>query len=147
MRHGDRCATECRRCPVGEPSLYVNPTEQQYLTDPVAREDGGTPNIIGAIRAGLVFQLKEAVGTDLIQVREEAFWRRAKTSWSADPNIVLLGDNEADRLSIVSFLLRHGPRYLHYNFVVAVLNDLLGIQARGGCSCAGQRCTPLPVRA
>ncbi|EER03251.1 hypothetical protein Pmar_PMAR015139, partial [Perkinsus marinus ATCC 50983] len=27
--------------------------------------------------------------------------------------------------------------YLHYNFVAAVLNDLFGIQARGGCACAG----------
>ena len=31
----------------------------------------------------------------------------------------------------------HGGRYLHHNFVVALLNDLFGIQARGGCSCAG----------
>ena len=30
-----------------------------------------------------------------------------------------------------------GERYLHHNFVVALLNDLLGVQARGGCSCAG----------
>ena len=27
--------------------------------------------------------------------------------------------------------------YLHHNFVVALLNDLFGIQTRGGCSCAG----------
>jgi hypothetical protein len=33
--------------------------------------------------------------------------------------------------------IRHGPGFLHWNFVVAVLNDLFGIQARGGCSCAG----------
>jgi hypothetical protein len=35
--------------------------------------------------------------------------------------------------------VRHGAgrRYLHHNFVVALLNDLLGIQSRGGCSCAG----------
>jgi selenocysteine lyase/cysteine desulfurase len=26
---------------------------------------------------------------------------------------------------------------LHHNFVVALLNDLFGIQSRGGCSCAG----------
>jgi len=26
---------------------------------------------------------------------------------------------------------------LHYNFVVAILNDVYGIQGRGGCSCAG----------
>jgi len=37
----------------------------------------------------------------------------------------------------VSFVVRRGPRYLHHNFVVALLNDLFGIQSRGGCSCAG----------
>jgi hypothetical protein len=26
---------------------------------------------------------------------------------------------------------------LHYNFVIALLNDIYGIQGRGGCSCAG----------
>ena len=34
-------------------------------------------------------------------------------------------------------MIRHGDRYLHHNFVVSLLNDLFGIQARGGCSCAG----------
>ena len=33
--------------------------------------------------------------------------------------------------------MRHGDGVLHHNFVVALLNDLFGIQARGGCSCAG----------
>jgi hypothetical protein len=37
----------------------------------------------------------------------------------------------------VSFTIRHAGRYLHHNLVVAVLNDLFGIQSRGGCSCAG----------
>jgi hypothetical protein len=32
---------------------------------------------------------------------------------------------------------RPGGRFLHHNFVVALLNDLFGIQSRGGCSCAG----------
>jgi hypothetical protein len=27
--------------------------------------------------------------------------------------------------------------FVHHNFVVALLNDLFGIQSRGGCSCAG----------
>ena len=44
---------------------------------------------------------------------------------------------DAERLSIVSFVVRHDGRYLHHNFVVALLNDLFGIQSRGGCSCAG----------
>lgn len=28
-------------------------------------------------------------------------------------------------------------RYLHHNFVCALLNDLFGVQARAGCACAG----------
>ena len=123
--------------PGGGTVAYVNPTEQQYLTDPVAREEGGTPDIIGAIRAGLAFQLKTAVGTDLIGAREEWFWKRALASWRQNPRIQILGDTDVPRLSIISFVIRYDDRYLHHNFVVAVLNDLFGIQARGGCSCAG----------
>jgi hypothetical protein len=41
------------------------------------------------------------------------------------------------RLPIFSFRVRHGSRYLHHAFVVALLSDLFGIQSRGGCSCAG----------
>ena len=37
----------------------------------------------------------------------------------------------------MSFVVRHGDRFLHHNFVVALLNDVFGIQSRGGCSCAG----------
>ena len=37
----------------------------------------------------------------------------------------------------MSFEIRFGNRYLHHNYVVALLNDLFGIQTRGGCSCAG----------
>ena len=48
-----------------------------------------------------------------------------------------MGNPNAERLGIVSFMVRHGERFLHHNFVVALLNDLFGIQARGGCSCAG----------
>jgi hypothetical protein len=62
---------------------------------------------------------------------------RAIASWSENPNIEILGNPAADRLSIVSFIVRHGSRYLHHNFVVALLNDLFGVQSRGGCSCAG----------
>jgi hypothetical protein len=32
---------------------------------------------------------------------------------------------------------KHGERDLHYGFIVSLLNDLYGIQVRGGCSCAG----------
>ena len=99
---------------------------------------GRTPAIVESIRAGLVFQLKQAVGHDVIRAREESFLRRAVTAWQEEPSIEILGNVESERLSIVSFVVKApSGRYLHHNFVVALLNDLFGIQSRGGCSCAG----------
>jgi selenocysteine lyase/cysteine desulfurase len=124
--------------PGGGTVAYVNDDDHRYLDDVTQREEGGTPAIIESIRAGLVFQLKEAVGTDTIRRQEERHLRRAVEAWRAEPGIELLGNLDADRLSIVSFILRSpSGRYLHHNYVVALLNDLFGIQSRGGCSCAG----------
>lgn len=117
---------------------YVNPAEHAYLTDIEHREEAGTPAIVESIRAGLVFSLKNAVGASVIETLEADLVRRAITTWQDEPGIEILGNTEADRLSIVSFVVRRPQgRYLHHNFVVAVLNDLFGIQSRGGCSCAG----------
>jgi selenocysteine lyase/cysteine desulfurase len=129
--------------PGGGTVAYVNPEEHVYLDDPVLREEGGTPDIVGSIRAGLVFQLKQAVGVPLIRAAEDALLRRAVAAWADEPGIEVLGNPDAARLSILSFVVRRPAppggqsRYLHHNFVVALLNDLFGIQSRGGCSCAG----------
>ncbi len=123
--------------PGGGTVSYVSASGHRYIDDPEHREEGGTPEILGSIRAGLVFQLKTAVGSAEIERREHGFIQRAVATWSKNPRIKILGSNEAKRLSIVSFMIRHGEGYLHHNYVVALLNDLFGIQARGGCSCAG----------
>ncbi|MGB7963233.1 MAG: aminotransferase class V-fold PLP-dependent enzyme [Propionicimonas sp.] len=124
--------------PGGGTVMFVNATEHRYLTDPVHREEGGTPAIVESIRAGLVFQLKDAVGVDVIEEHETDLLRRAMAAWRDEPAIEILGNPEAKRLSIVSFVIRAPTgRFLHHNFVVALLNDLFGIQTRGGCSCAG----------
>lgn len=117
---------------------YVTGTSHQYRTDLIQREEAGTPGIIESIRAGLVFALKDAVGTDAIGEAEERHWKAAAARWGAHPAIRILGNTHADRLSIISFVIeRRDGAHLHHNFVVAALNDLFGIQARGGCSCAG----------
>ncbi len=123
--------------PGGGTVTFVNETDHWYATDAVTREEGGTPAIVESIRAGLVFALKEAVGTDTIVAHEERLWAFARKRLAGNPRIELLGDLDAPRLPIVSFRVRRGDRYLHHNLVVALLNDLFGIQARGGCSCAG----------
>ncbi len=127
--------------PGGGTVWYVNPEEHHFLDDIEHREEGGTPDIVGSIRAGLVFALKEAVGPSTIRAREEEFVGRAISRWEQHPRIEILGNHDHERLSIVSFVIGHGAagtgRYLHHNYVVALLNDLFGIQSRGGCSCAG----------
>ena len=116
---------------------FVTRTEHTYLEDVEAREEGGTPSIIGSIRAGLAFQLKDMVGTELIEEVESNYVRKALTAFAKDSNIHVLGNLEEPRLAFIAFLIVHEEKYVHYNFVVALLNDLFGIQARGGCSCAG----------
>jgi selenocysteine lyase/cysteine desulfurase len=123
--------------PGGGTVAFVSPQDHEYVTDPVDREEGGTPAIVDSIRAGLVFQLKEAIGAPEIRRREDRLLRRALRAWQDEPALEILGNLDAERLSIVSFLIRApSGRYLHHNFVVAVLNDLFGIQSRGGYSCA-----------
>lgn len=116
---------------------FVNPRAHRYLDDPERREEGGTPAIVEAIRAGLVFQLQQAVGTDTIEAIERRRVQQVLDALAGEPAIEVLGGTEAERLAIFSLRFRHGAAELHYGFVVALLNDLFGIQARGGCSCAG----------
>lgn len=124
--------------PGGGTVAYVNDDDHRYLDDVTHREEGGTPAIIESIRAGLVFQLKQAVGVETIRAQEERHLRRAVAAWQDEPAIELLGNLDAERLSIVSFIVRSpSGRFLHHNYVVALLNDLFGVQSRGGCSCAG----------
>jgi selenocysteine lyase/cysteine desulfurase len=129
--------TDVPSVPAGGTVLFVSPSGQAYHPDPAVREEGGTPGIVESIRAGLVFALKEQVGTVEIRRREHDLARRALASWCANPRIQILGSTKLERLPIISFGLRHAGRQLHPNFVVALLSDLFGIQTRSGCFCAG----------
>ena len=125
--------------PGGGTVFFVTSSSHIYLENIEEREEGGTPDIIGAIRAGLVFHIKELVGVQRIQEREDAFMLKAWRKWSENSNILLLGHapEECKRTSIISFLITYNKLFLHWNFVAALLNDVFGIQVRGGCVCAG----------
>ena len=124
--------------PGGGTVSFVTPAGHAYLTDVEHREEGGTPAIVESIRAGIVMALRQAVGTDLIHRREDDLVQKALERWRANPAITILADTGADRLAILSFTIAApSGQQLHHNFVVALLNDLFGIQTRGGCSCAG----------
>ncbi|KZX60479.1 aminotransferase [Halioglobus sp. HI00S01] len=117
--------------------MYVTPEDHLFIEDHERREEGGTPAIVESIRAGLVFKLQQEVGVDEIERREHDFVQRALERFAARPEIEVLGSPSAPRLSIMSLRFKYGEQDLHYGFVVSLLNDLFGIQVRGGCSCAG----------
>jgi len=123
--------------PGGGTVSFVSPEGHRYTRDIERREEGGTPAIVESIRAGLVFQLQQQVGAKNIEALEHDFMQRALARWAQHPAIEVLGNGSTERLSICSFQINHQGKPLHYGFVVALLNDLFGIQARGGCSCAG----------
>ncbi len=116
---------------------WVSPDGHRYLDDVERREEGGTPAIVESIRAGLAVRLKQSVGAAEIHRRESALLARARRELERCESIEILGPGAGERLAILPLRFHHGDRELHYGFVVALLNDLFGIQARGGCSCAG----------
>jgi len=116
---------------------YVSRTEQRYIEDIEVREDAGTPGIIQKVRTALAFRVKERLGVGLIERREHDLAMRALERLSRVDGIKLLGNLEAPRLAVASFLVSSGGQQLHPKFVVRLLSDLFGIQARAGCSCAG----------
>jgi selenocysteine lyase/cysteine desulfurase len=121
--------------PGGGTVVYTSPWDWQYTNDLSHREEGGTPNIVGVIRAGLAFQLKEILGPERIERTEADFIARAKERWGDNPHINILGDAQAERLGILSLVFDEGR--LHHNLAVRILSDRFGIQTRGGCMCAG----------
>ncbi|BAT16203.1 Os12g0190400 [Oryza sativa Japonica Group] len=142
---------------------YVNGFNEEdtlYYDDIEEREDAGTPPIVQKIRASLAFWVKEYIGYETMELHERVYSEMAMKRLLDNLNIKVLGNTTVDRLPIFSFLiyppvedslfLRVEPGCynslenktnkrlpLHGRFVTKLLNDLFGIQARGGCACAG----------
>ncbi len=118
---------------------YVGMKDQDFISRIEEREKAGTPGVLQTLKAGLVFQIKDAVGVDVINAREHELTDRAMKSWGENENIEVLGNPDpSSRVGIISFNVKDSDgKYLHHKFMTALLNDLFGIQSRAGCSCAG----------
>jgi len=120
--------------PGGGTVEWTNPWgEYQYLKDIEAREDGGTPGFLQAIRTALAIQLKEEMGAEKIVEREKELLNKAFAFLDTIPNLRILASNVRERLGVISFYIEN----VHYNLIVKLLSDRYGIQVRGGCACAG----------
>lgn len=107
--------------------------EYKYIDDIEAREDGGTPGFIQAIRTALCIDLKNQMGTANIKIRENELLERAFEGLLSIPGLTILAGNIKERMPVLSFYIKD----IHYNLVVKLLSDRFGIQVRGGCACAG----------
>jgi selenocysteine lyase/cysteine desulfurase len=123
--------------PGGGTVLYTSPWQWRYLDDLEQREGSGTQAIVSIIRAGLAFDLKALIGEERLQRFKDHCVAAAVARWHGHPKIEILGPDPltVPRLGILSVILDGGQ--LHHNLAVRLLNDLYGIQVRGGCMCAG----------
>ncbi|CAD7938980.1 unnamed protein product [Amoebophrya sp. A120] len=146
--------------PGGGVVFYVSDKGHSYIQNHEEREEAGTPNILADIKTGMVYKIHRDM-YDRMEAREQELREKFLQNMQSVENFCLLGgkdnavfihaansNSSANAVSsdssssstsapIFSFLIQHEERYLHYNFVCAVLNDVFGIQARGGCACAG----------
>ena len=126
----------CCTCPYqsgGGIVRIVSNNEIDYSQNLESREIAGTPNILGMIRLGKVFQLKNKLGA-FIEKREKYLTRKCQSALEKFnlPNLTLYNPKEnLHRLPIFVFNITG----LHHNLVVKMLSDLFGIQTRGGVSC------------
>ncbi|UWQ12176.1 aminotransferase class V-fold PLP-dependent enzyme [Aliiroseovarius crassostreae] len=124
--------------PGGGTVSFVSPWKHSYSDTLATREEAGTPNVVGDIRAALAFLVKEAVGQERISAREADLNEMAITGWADNPQLVLLGTDHPNRLPIFSFLVKRADgRPFHHQLFTRMLSDVYGIQVRGGCACAG----------
>lgn len=113
---------------------WTNPWgKYKYVDDIEIREDGGTPGFLQTIRTALSIRLKDKMGIENIHQRENELLQIAFKGLESLPEVIIMDNNHRDRLGVISFYVAK----IHYNLLVKLLNDLYGIQVRGGCACAG----------
>jgi len=113
---------------------WTNPWDEfKYIDDIELREDGGTPGFLQTIKTALCIELKNDMGVENIEKRENELVKIAFEEFPKIPGLHILADNVQDRLGVISFYIDD----LHFNLAVKLLNDKFGIQVRGGCACAG----------
>ena len=134
----DAVVTDRPTWPGGGTVRFVSPTAHDYSASLEAREEAGTPNVMGDVRAALAFLVKDAIGAEthappqqgadgarpcrLVRCRAAGVARLARSAEAADL-LVSVRDGRGG--------------HVHQQLVTRMLSDRFGIQARGGCACAG----------
>ena len=87
----DAVVTDRPTWPGGGTVRFVSPTAHDYSASLEAREEAGTPNVMGDIRAALAFLVKDAIGAEAMSRRNKELTERALAAWSGVGQLELLG--------------------------------------------------------
>lgn len=112
---------------------YANREGHVFLKNPEQLEEGGTPPIIGLMRANLAYALRNEVGFERIKSAEDELARLFESELAGIDEVINYVPKGAPRLPIISFNVRGVSAY---DFAASLSNDF-GIQTRAGVMCAG----------
>ena len=112
---------------------YASRERHVFLKNPEQLEEGGTPPIIGLMRANLAYALRNEVGFERIKSAEDELARLFESELAGIDEIINYAPKGAPRLPIISFNVRGVSAY---DFAASLSNDF-GIQTRAGVMCAG----------
>lgn len=101
--------------------------------DPPAKEEAGTPNLMGVLALTEAIRTMQTIGMNLIEDHERGLTAYALYHLRKIPKITLYDDfNIDDKVSIISFNLEE----YHHLKLAEILNHEEGISVRNGCFCA-----------
>ena len=112
---------------------YANREGHVFLKNPEQLEEGGTPPIIGLMRANLAYALRNEVGFEQIKSAEDELARLFERELAGIDEVINYAPKGAPRLPIISFNVRGVSAY---DFAASLSNDF-DIQTRAGVMCAG----------
>ena len=92
-------------------AVGVQEGEYRYLDNIEEREEGGTGNILGAVRSAIAFMIKDQIGTEFIRLKHEYNLQFFMDQCGDIKNLKLLGYTREsaidNRLPVVSFEIKH----------------------------------------
>ncbi len=107
--------------------------EDVLWEDPPAREEAGSPNVLGAVALAAALRTMEAIGMERVAAREQQLLGYMLERLEEIPGLEVLGSpSREERVGTVSFLVHGVPSRL----VAAALDWEWGIGVRAGYFCA-----------
>ena len=123
--------------PSGGTIRYLSKHSQPiYSNNLEVSQNGGTPDIIGIIKIGLAFYIKNHFLHQIYhhELKLTRYFQNKLVKLQKKYNHLQLLNPIDNLFRLPIFAIQIKP--LHYNFVVALLCDLFGITTRGGISCS-----------